>query len=92
MTKTPEQMAEEYRIWAINTDQPEVDKPGGHLALAYLAGYEDARPKWISVKERLPDPDRFVLAYRWTTDEWARAECIVRSDGGRRWLFNGGVS
>lgn len=88
-TKTPEQLAEEYRSWAMNTDQPEVDKPGGHLALAFLAGYEAARPKWISVEERLPEPDTFVLAYRWTTGEWVRAECIKRCDGSRRWLFGG---
>ena len=30
---------------------------------AYKNGYEAGKPKWISVKERLPDDDTDVLAY-----------------------------
>lgn len=85
--KTPEQMAEELAdsLYLRKFEKASWDD----VRNAYLAGYESARPKWISVKERLPEPDTFVLAYRWTTGEWVRAECIKRCDGGRRWLFRG---
>ena len=41
--KTPEQMAEEYRIWVLENDHREVEKPGGHLSIAFLAGYKAAK-------------------------------------------------
>ena len=31
---------------------------------AYKNGYEAGKPKWISVKERLPEEDTAVLTYR----------------------------
>ena len=32
--------------------------------MAYKNGYEQGRPRWISVKERLPEEDVDVLTYR----------------------------
>lgn len=46
--KTPEEMAEEYCA-------------SPHEKDAFLAGYEAAKPKWISVKDRLPAPQEEVL-------------------------------
>ena len=31
--------------------------------LAYKNGYEDGKPKWISVRERLPEPQQQIIAY-----------------------------
>lgn len=59
---TPEQMAEE---WA-DSFHSRTYQDGGEtyhswewsaVKNAFLAGYEAARPKWISVKERLPEPE-----------------------------------
>lgn len=47
--KTPEEMAEEYGA-------------SPHEKDAYLAGYQAAKPQWISVKERLPDNALEVIA------------------------------
>lgn len=46
MTKTPEQMAEEYRIWVLENDHREIEKPGGHLSIAFLAGYQAAKDEY----------------------------------------------
>ena len=54
VTKTPEQLAEEYfdqdKVFcaAIDRDAEDLVKD------AFLAGYQAAKPQWISVKERLP--------------------------------------
>lgn len=60
-TKTPEQLAADYAysqsprsgpediIWRICRDD-------------FLAAYEAAKPKWISVKDRLPEYTPMVLA------------------------------
>lgn len=63
MTKTPEQMAEEYLRY-----ENESYYWAKH---AFLAGYQAAKDetnlptsaKWISVKKRLPDRDQEVLCY-----------------------------
>ena len=59
--KTPEQMAEEHAnircpeqgpefiVWCMCRDD-------------FLAGYQAAKPEWISVKERLPETGKVVLA------------------------------
>lgn len=66
--KTPEELAEEsahilckelgdYRAFEFLRDN-------------YLAGYEAGRPKWVSVKERLPRKELTVLTY--STDKALR--------------------
>ena len=49
--KTPEQMAEEY-INHVLESQCDCS-----YRIAFLAGYQAAKPQWISVKDRLPDFD-----------------------------------
>lgn len=59
--KTPEEMAEEYieredvACAAINHAAEDLVKAG------FLAGYQAAQPKWISVKERLPEINELVV-------------------------------
>lgn len=65
MTKTPEQMAEEYERfnWCVNG-----------LKSAFLAGYQAAQdqlaevskvmPQWISVKDRLPNVEKTSRSLR----------------------------
>jgi hypothetical protein len=55
MNKTPEEMAEEYA--EIMSFEVRVHQRG------FLAGYNAAAPKWISVKERLPEDGIEVLFY-----------------------------
>lgn len=56
--KTPEQMAEEW--CAEHTCHLQMTCH----AEAFLAGYAAAQPKWISVKDRLPEYNQDVLFYR----------------------------
>lgn len=60
--KTPEEMAEEY-IRAFRGDKVALGGKIGLSAcrLSYLAGYKAAQPKWISVQERLPEINEWVL-------------------------------
>lgn len=61
MNKTPEQMAEEH---ANNSGELEdtyvwrADRDG------FLAGYQAAKPQWISVEERLPEYDQLALLWQ----------------------------
>lgn len=52
MNKTKEQLAEEYANKYFEHS---------HQDKAYLAGFEAAEPKWISVKERQPEESAYVL-------------------------------
>jgi len=54
--KTPEEMAKEYCDQFCWNDPREEDAKD-----AFLVGYAAAQPKWISVKERLPDYNQDVL-------------------------------
>lgn len=63
-SKTPEQMAEEYADWLIDKtkiirDIADVERPA--LQVGFLAGYQAAKPQWISVEERMPRPGQEVL-------------------------------
>ena len=78
MTKTPEQMAEEY---ANTTDSCDVDQEYAFAYNGFLAGYQAAKDQWISVNERLPEigapclvtchEERYTIAeydgIKWTT-------------------------
>jgi len=59
--KTPEQMAEEWASsrWYANHD-PTVS---GESKVAFLAGYQAAKPQWISVKDRLPEEFNDYVAF-----------------------------
>lgn len=56
MTKTPRGLALQY----VNEEQLEYEEATGAY-YGFLAGYAAAQPKWISVKERLPEHDQLVL-------------------------------
>lgn len=56
-TKTPEEMAEEW-----------CENHRCHLQMSchvrgFLAGYQAAKPQWISVKDRLPESREMVWTY-----------------------------
>lgn len=56
MTKTPEELAEEYAKYHYDVHGDRV------LAkIDFLAGYQAAAPQWISVKDRLPEIDEEVI-------------------------------
>lgn len=56
--KTPEQMAKEYCDQICWNDPNKEDAKD-----AFLVGYAAAQPKWISVKERLPNiPDGHLIS------------------------------
>lgn len=56
MSKTPEEMAEEYADLCVS------DAYYAPLKDGFLAGYKAAQ-QWISVKDRLPEEDVAVLIY-----------------------------
>ena len=67
--KTPEQMAEEYAEEKSRADYIGSDGEwkwyrsgrGSFSRVDFLAGYQAAKPQWISVKERLPEGGKVVL-------------------------------
>lgn len=58
--KTPEEMAEEYAK-DFYGDGEHLDFPDSQAF--FLAGYASAQPKWISVKEKVPELGLHVLTY-----------------------------
>ena len=57
MSKTPEELAREYADdWQKDCDYPEplLSTVKKATRMIFLAGYEAAKPQWISVEERLP--------------------------------------
>lgn len=88
--KTPEQLAEEYSL----RREQEVMHEGRGLSpfvyqkieriAGFLAGYEAGRPKWVSVKEKLPEmyeevlcvlPDRYEMVASMVPDDtWTDPE------------------
>ena len=58
--KTPEELAEEYtKDWWGNL--PEAEGMRKSARENFLAGYQAAKPQWISVKDRLPEVNTDVL-------------------------------
>lgn len=71
-SKTPEQMAEEWaHVPRADQDMDECDLTWDNVfnweVESFLAGYQAAKPQWISVKERLPEDvfeNTIVLVWR----------------------------
>ena len=55
MTKTPEELAEEFSKVNAGTDVGALGCYRQGLYEGYLAGYQEAAPQWIFVKDRLPE-------------------------------------
>jgi hypothetical protein len=64
MSKTPEQMAEEYIAHVLES------QCDCSYRIAFLAGYQAAKPQWISVKDRLPEEGQDCIFYVDFVDEW----------------------
>lgn len=62
--KTPEQMAEEYADCFAGERRKTIAKK------SFFAGYQAAKPQWISVKERLPEEGQDCIFYVDFVDEW----------------------
>ena len=89
MTKTPEQMAEE---WTENNDECEFARD------AFLAGYQAAKdqfadvdkvmPQWISVKERLPEAGVEVLIFGKVFNDISKILGVrARFNGDQSWKY-----
>ena len=68
MSKTPEELAEEYSQITKAFQDVDLDDLSWSLiskweAESFFAGYQAAVPQWISVKDRLPEEDVAVLVY-----------------------------
>lgn len=59
MSKTPEELAEEF----VNQEDTGSDTFAHGLRIGFLAGYQAAAPQWISVKDRLPEFGNLVLVF-----------------------------
>lgn len=71
MSKTPEELAEEYALFG-KSDVPNSVFKSQKIAeqkFDFLAGYKAAAPQWISVKDRLPNSDEQVLVFGRGTHE-----------------------
>ena len=70
MTKTPEQMAEEYAEFGLQGVPDSIRKQQlmAKDRMAFLAGYQAAQ-QWISVKERLPKVLESILVLYAPTNE-----------------------
>lgn len=60
--KTPEEMAMEYIKDVETARNPSVAATAfPQMQRCFLAGYQAAKPQWISVKDRLPEENQEVL-------------------------------
>lgn len=71
MSKTPEQMAEEYAEFGTQGVPDSIRKQQlmAKDKMTFLAGYQAAQPQWISVKDRLPPPQTEVLWWNRTAHQ-----------------------
>ncbi len=75
--KTPEELAEEYSKAAEPVHVLTVH-PVPQFRQAFLAGYQAAAPQWVSVKDRLPEKDTWVLSLE--ADKSMRVNCLASDD------------
>ena len=81
--KTLKQMAEEYTNQFSWNDPREEDAQE-----AFLTGYNAAAPKWISVKERLPEEDIPVLVYGQILNDPPNIIGVMRRyNGDQEWKY-----
>jgi len=65
--KTPEQLAQDYADdWHKDCDYPAeiLRHTKKATETVFLAGYQAAKPQWISVEERLPEYDQLALLWQ----------------------------
>jgi len=60
--KTPEELAEEYAKKFAGMSAFE-DSVWAFSRYGFLAGYQAASPQWISVKDKMPETNEYVLVY-----------------------------
>jgi hypothetical protein len=85
--KTPEQMAEDIRegvskvaseLWG---DDEQAEKFAEAIHGTWLAGYQAAKPQWISVKERLPEEGvGWTMVYGCILSRWSVQPGFYDSD------------
>jgi Protein of unknown function (DUF551) len=86
LSKTAEELAEEYAMFGKN-DMPDSVLKRQKIAeqkFDFLAGYQAATPKWISVKDRLPERNQLCLV----DTEWRGV--VVAQYGWESWVFDEG--
>ena len=83
MSKTPEQMAEEWASsrWYTKHDPTMSERS----KVAFLAGYQAAQ-QWINVKDRLPEDGIPVLAFVFDTMEVGYIEMLITDDHEFHWI------
>lgn len=88
--KTKEELAIEYanknssKYPYYESQNPSYESPPtdwGEIKAAYIAGYEEAQPKWISVKDKQPDNSNPVLCL------FKKGEQTACTYDGKEWSF-----
>lgn len=70
MTKTPEQLAEDWMTEEYG-DTSNWVRMGKDMSIdAFIAGYQAAKPQWISVKDHMPENGQMVLIYEPGPGHW----------------------
>jgi hypothetical protein len=76
MSKTPEELAEEYAFRIFGERYESLDSEEKHVYSeavdAFLAAYQAAAPQWISVKDRLPNIPE---------NDYSHRVLLLRADG-----------
>jgi hypothetical protein len=81
-----EKAAEDWikKVWAEDCETNNLLAPILTVKDAFLAGCEHARPKWISVKDRLPDVGWYLVYHLREMD----IDLLIKNtSGGSRWVY-----
>jgi hypothetical protein len=84
VSKTPEELAEEFSKVNAETDVGALGCYRQGLYEGFLAGYKAAAPQWISVKDRLPETNELCIVYT----EWRAI--VPALYGNESWIFDEG--